>query len=100
LNPRKPVNGSSGPSQASGTADMLEYINRADGVIYTPTTHRISKAKKGKPVHYCEFGCGKVRFSFLLTIETHADGFPGLYQSRASKVRDHYGAVKTALTSL
>ncbi|KAL8717937.1 MAG: hypothetical protein Q9225_004870 [Loekoesia sp. 1 TL-2023] len=30
-------------------------------VTYTPTTHRISKAKKGKKVHYCEFpGCNKV----------------------------------------
>lgn len=30
-------------------------------VTYTPTTHRISKAKKGKRVHACEFpGCNKV----------------------------------------
>ncbi|OQE24314.1 hypothetical protein PENSTE_c007G01207 [Penicillium steckii] len=30
-------------------------------VTYTPTTHRISKAKKGKRVHACEFpGCSKV----------------------------------------
>lgn len=30
-------------------------------VTYTPTTHRVSKAKKGKRVHVCEFpGCGKV----------------------------------------
>lgn len=30
-------------------------------VTYTPTTHRVSKAKKGKRVHACEFpGCGKV----------------------------------------
>jgi hypothetical protein len=28
-------------------------------VTYTPTTHRISKAKKGKPVHNCP-DCGKV----------------------------------------
>ena len=35
-----------------------------DGVpiTYTPTTHRISKAKKGKKVHVCEYGCGKVSF--------------------------------------
>src|SRR5436190_23363336 len=31
-------------------------------VTYTPTTHRVSKAKKGKRVHLCEFpGCNKVR---------------------------------------
>ncbi|KAL8871319.1 MAG: hypothetical protein Q9174_002823 [Haloplaca sp. 1 TL-2023] len=30
-------------------------------VTYTPTTHRVSKAKKGKKVHVCEYqGCGKV----------------------------------------
>jgi hypothetical protein len=30
-------------------------------VTYTPTTHRISKAKKGKRVHACEHeGCDKV----------------------------------------
>ncbi len=30
-------------------------------ITYTPTTHRISKAKKGKKVHACEFpGCTKV----------------------------------------
>jgi hypothetical protein len=33
----------------------------AMAVTYTPTTHRISKAKKGKRVHACEFpGCNKV----------------------------------------
>lgn len=33
-------------------------------VTYTPTTHRISKAKKGKRVHACEFpGCDKVSLS-------------------------------------
>lgn len=30
-------------------------------VTYTPITHRVSKAKKGKKVHICEYGCGKVR---------------------------------------
>jgi hypothetical protein len=30
-------------------------------ITYTPTTHRISKAKKGKRVHACEYpGCPKV----------------------------------------
>lgn len=30
-------------------------------ITYTPTTHRISKAKKGKRVHTCEYpGCTKV----------------------------------------
>lgn len=31
-------------------------------ITYTPATHRISKAKKGKRVHACQFpGCPKVR---------------------------------------
>ncbi|KAL8653690.1 MAG: hypothetical protein Q9226_003741 [Calogaya cf. arnoldii] len=39
----------------SGSSDL------AGEVTYTPTTHRISKAKKGKKVHVCEYvGCGKV----------------------------------------
>lgn len=30
-------------------------------ITYTPTTHRISKAKKGKRVHACQYpGCDKV----------------------------------------
>ena len=33
----------------------------ADEITYTPITHRISKAKKGKKVHSCTFpGCPKV----------------------------------------
>lgn len=33
----------------------------ANEITYTPTTHRISKAKKGKKVHACEHpGCSKV----------------------------------------
>ena len=32
-----------------------------DAITYTPTTRRVSKAKKGKRVHACEFaGCDKV----------------------------------------
>ncbi|CAD6569202.1 MAG: hypothetical protein ASARMPREDX12_002245 [Alectoria sarmentosa] len=32
-----------------------------DEITYTPTTHRISKAKKGKKVHACEYpGCTKI----------------------------------------
>jgi len=34
-------------------------------VRYTPTTGRVSKAKKGLKVHYCQYGCGKVRWAGL-----------------------------------
>ncbi|KAM5433175.1 hypothetical protein MferCBS31731_007172 [Microsporum ferrugineum] len=38
-----------------------ESINVSMPVTYTPATHRISKAKKGKRVHACQFpGCTKV----------------------------------------
>jgi hypothetical protein len=37
-------------------------------LTYTPTTHRVSKAKKGKRVHACEYpGCNKVSLVFPLT---------------------------------
>lgn len=38
-----------------------ELLEAAGPVTYTPATHRISKAKKGKRVHLCQFaGCNKV----------------------------------------
>ncbi|GAT26908.1 C2H2 finger domain protein [Aspergillus luchuensis] len=37
-------------------------------ITYTPTTHRISKAKKGKRVHACEYpGCNKVGTTRMLS---------------------------------
>ena len=43
-------------------------------ITYTPTTHRISKAKKGKKVHACEYpGCTKVRFNTGLFVRYKAD---------------------------
>lgn len=51
-----------GPSR-DNTATMQRSINPSDPdpITYTPTTHRVSKAKKGKRVHACEYpGCDKV----------------------------------------
>lgn len=43
--------------------NMTGTLSAASEVTYTPTTHRISKAKKGKKVHACEYpGCSKVCF--------------------------------------
>lgn len=59
----------------------------AGEVTYTPTTHRISKAKKGKKVHVCEVpGCGKVYDIFLIS-ERVSDCMPRclLERSTASK---------------
>ncbi len=40
---------------------MPGMVASAGEITYTPTTHRISKAKKGKKVHACEHpGCTKV----------------------------------------
>ena len=48
-------------SHASLMSSMTGTMSAANEVTYTPTTHRISKAKKGKKVHACEFpGCTKV----------------------------------------
>ncbi|KAI9711366.1 MAG: hypothetical protein M1812_007215 [Candelaria pacifica] len=54
----------SGPSRVTMRQSSLQSVS-ADQPTYTPTTHRISKAKKGKRVHLCDFEdegrvCGKV----------------------------------------
>ena len=61
----------------------------ADGVpiTYTPTTHRISKAKKGKKVHVCEFGCGKVRDTGIYNnLFLRTDWLLGIHTGRTPKV--------------
>ncbi|KAL8935027.1 MAG: hypothetical protein Q9211_004920 [Gyalolechia sp. 1 TL-2023] len=48
------------PSKGSSTS-MTAPLDSPAEVTYTPTTHRISKAKKGKKVHACEHpGCNKI----------------------------------------
>lgn len=53
-----------GVSGSDQNANMRRTSSVSDipiPITYTPTTHRISKAKKGKRVHACEFpGCNKV----------------------------------------
>ena len=55
---------SSGPRGGlpqDSTIAMPGMAAAAGEITYTPTTHRISKAKKGKKVHACEHpGCTKV----------------------------------------
>lgn len=49
------------PRRESTSTMRTSSISLEGPVTYTPTTHRVSKAKKGKRVHACEFpGCGKV----------------------------------------
>lgn len=53
---------SQGPSRRASASSMRRSsIPLEAPLTYTPTTHRVSKAKKGKRVHACEFpGCNKV----------------------------------------
>ena len=51
------------PKQISGRGAIptMPHLLPGEEITYTPTTHRISKAKKGKKVHNCTFpGCPKV----------------------------------------
>ena len=56
-----PYRGQAASSKGPGTMPDTGLLNPAEEITYTPTTHRISKAKKGKKVHACEHpGCTKV----------------------------------------
>ena len=53
--------GSRGVLPHGTTTAMASTTAPAGEITYTPTTHRISKAKKGKKVHACEHpGCTKI----------------------------------------
>lgn len=56
-----------GSREGSSRSSLGTMNDLAGEITYTPTTHRISKAKKGKKVHACEYpGCTKVgRFNWL-----------------------------------
>ena len=62
-----PYRAGSGSAPASSRGSVMTMPGGAldpmgGEITYTPTTHRISKAKKGKKVHACEYpGCTKVR---------------------------------------
>lgn len=80
-------------SNANARGSVMTMPGMIGGEItYTPTTHRISKAKKGKKVHACEFpGCTKVRDLRWRGANqrfgaTAADHSPDLHPSRASQV--------------
>ena len=51
-------------------AAMDGIASATDEVTYTPKMGRISKAKKGKRVHECEFKCGRVRSLRILNLVT------------------------------
>ncbi|KAL6721319.1 hypothetical protein ACLMJK_000422 [Lecanora helva] len=76
---------SRGESSRGATATMPGLLDQE--ITYTPTTHRISKAKKGKKVHACEFpGCTKVDSQQnIWVVRDKANGGLDLYPSRAPK---------------
>ncbi|KAE8349180.1 hypothetical protein BDV28DRAFT_141743 [Aspergillus coremiiformis] len=63
-NPSNNLKSPSSPSGRKSTTTMRCTNVQADiplPITYTPTTHRISKARKGKRVHACEYpGCHKI----------------------------------------
>ncbi|KAJ5544756.1 hypothetical protein N7461_007060 [Penicillium sp. DV-2018c] len=68
--PASSISSSPEPQQLASNSNMVgrkinarpdSQLDVAVPITYTPTTHRISKAKKGKRVHACQYpGCGKV----------------------------------------
>ncbi|KAL8934958.1 MAG: hypothetical protein Q9216_005651 [Gyalolechia sp. 2 TL-2023] len=59
--PKQVAAGSRDRSSKGSSTNMTAPLDSPGEVTYTPTTHRISKAKKGKKVHVCEHpGCNKV----------------------------------------
>ena len=65
-----------------GSSAMTGPMDTDAEVTYTPTTHRVSKARKGKKVHVCEYpGCGKVSNPIL------CQAVPSDYKPRCSPGR-------------
>ena len=70
--------------------DAAGYAMYSDSTELTPVTHRPSRAKKGKRVHYCDV-CNKVSLPFKTQQYWHrksnsADKHKDLYKGRAPAV--------------
>lgn len=87
-----PYRAGSGSGSASSRGSLMTMpaatLDPMGGEItYTPTTHRISKAKKGKKVHACEYpGCTKVGFGNGTFARGSANLGLDLHPCRASQV--------------
>lgn len=81
---------SSGPREKPSRGSLFNMpapIDPATEITYTPTTHRISKAKKGKKVHACEYpGCNKVCAFWQQSLVLANPRVSDLYPCRASEV--------------
>ena len=64
-NPPGDTKSQGGSRRPSASSMRHSSIALEAPLTYTPTTHRVSKAKKGKRVHACEYpGCNKVSWSW------------------------------------
>jgi hypothetical protein len=62
--PPRDTENQAGSRRPSASSMRHSSIPLETPLTYTPTTHRVSKAKKGKRVHACEYpGCNKVSLS-------------------------------------
>ena len=75
----------SGSSRSNSMGQQAATVDPAEEITYTPTTHRVSKAKKGKKVHVCEHGCGKVHTVDAPRVRI-ADSIQGIHPRRTSQV--------------
>ena len=57
-----PESVSFGPQNGPSRGNVAGTSDPTREVTHTSKMKRVSKAKKGKKVHACEFGCGKVEF--------------------------------------
>lgn len=92
---------SAGPRSGANHGAIMQMsgtISPPHEITYTPTTHRISKAKKGKKVHACEYpGCTKVCMAGVGIVMVETNNTVDIHASRASKVRRHYNITPSLL---
>ena len=75
------------PQESPGVLERQAF-HTSTLVEYTPITNRVSRAKKGKAVHVCGYGCGKVwKLSVCLLVNMVIEICLGLHPCRTSKVR-------------
>jgi hypothetical protein len=87
-----------GESSRASVMPILGLLDQTAEITYTPTTHRVSKAKKGKKVHACEYpGCSKVchnakrkyRFGLKSGLDFHSSGAPQVCRQQSIRWQSH-----------
>ena len=83
-----PQNSSQMANSAGASRQASRGSNPPESIRYTPVTGRVSRAKKGQPVHVCE-QCDPPRVGDQISLLLHVtvtDDWIGLYSRRASPV--------------